>query len=173
MKNLTPKHVLLFLITAAIVIPLLIYGWNEIHKQPINMFMYGAEIKADGTVIRETEFRLEGYLKDYQSGREIRTYEFYLKPITFKGIPSLTLQMDSFDSDLILWQNVSAHVPNYCTFWLTYSQTQNAPVDVELYWCSQFCCCVIKTEGRYFVGSTAPEFDVQTILATFPELEME
>lgn len=171
--KLTPKTVFIILITAAILIPLLFFGWNELQKQPFDVVMYGAEIKADGTVIRETEFRLEGYLKDYQSESGIRTYEFYMKPITFKGIPSLNLQMDSYDSDLILWQNVSAHAPNYRTYWLTYSKIQNAPVGVELYWCSQLCCCVIKTEERYFVGSVKQEFDVQSILSTFPELELE
>lgn len=170
--KLTPKTLFLIIIAAAILIPLLVFGWNELQKQPIDIVMYGAEIKVDGTVIQETQFRLKGYLTEHSSANELTPYEYYLEPITFKDIPQLKLQMESYDSELILFLTGNIHAPNYYGFWHTYSPLQDAPERVELYWCNQFCCCVIKTEGRYFVGSIRQEDTVQDVLARFSELEL-
>lgn len=170
--KLTPKSVFIIIIAAAILVPLLIYGWNELQKQPIDLVMYGSEIKADGTVIQETEFRLKGYLKEYHSASGLTPYEYYLEPITFQGIPALELDMDSYDSELILSLSGNIHAPYYHGSWFTYSSTQNASVGVELYWCNQFCHCVIKTERRYFIGSIRPDDTIEYILEQFRGLEL-
>jgi len=63
MKNITPKHVFLILVAAAILIPLLIFGWNELQTQPLDIAMNAVKITADGRVFDEGEICIRGDIK--------------------------------------------------------------------------------------------------------------
>ena len=88
MNKLTPKQVFIIVIAAAVLIPLLVFGWNELQKEPLDLTMYGAEIDSQGNIIRETEFRLTGYLTNAEYGNIIPYPESFLialDPIVFDG----------------------------------------------------------------------------------------
>lgn len=172
MKKLTPKHVFLILVTAAIVIPLLIYGWNEIQKQPFDIVMYGAEIKADGTVIQETEFHLTGYLKAYHgAASRLTPYRILLESVTFSDSRELLQKLIQAETYLGLTGNI--HAPYYTARWRTLDPDITGFGSFKLHFCNQFCCCLIQTEGRYFIGSIRQSDTIQDILALFPDAGLE
>lgn len=165
------KSVFFIIIAAAVLIPLLVFGWKELQKQPIDIVMRGAEIKADGTVVQETEFRLKGYLKKHHSQSGLIPFEFYLEPVTFTGLQGPNTDMYGEESYLLLQGDVPA--PTFYGSWYTYSAEQNAPVGVTIYLSHDLHCCIIESDGRYFVGSTDEQTDVQKILNMFPQFTPE
>lgn len=169
--KLTPKTIFLIIIAAAVVVPLLVFGWNELQKQPFDIVMYGAEIKADGTVIQETEFRLKGYLKPYNgAGSSLTPYQIYLYPVTFPNTQELKQELHETETFLMMSGNI--HAPWYTANLHTTDPITTGIGTFELNLCNQFCCCVIKTEGRYFVGSTRQSDTIQDILEQFQGLEL-
>lgn len=160
-------------IAAILIIVLAVFGWNISRKEPIDLNMYGAEIKADGTVLTETEFLLSGYLIDNSKDQPYQPWKFYLKPITFKNIPDYSVNMESFDTELTLFFHGDANNPNYAGPWICYSSRSDDFEKVSYYWSGDFSCCIIGYEGRWIVGSTDPAMSVSQILAKLPEVTLE
>lgn len=167
MKKITPLQVFLTLIAAAVLIPLLIFGWNELQKQPMDLTMYGAEIKADGTVVEEIEFQLQGYIKeDHHYNWPDPVYLISLEPVTIPASRELHNRMLKVDYENSLAPIGDIHTPYYLSRWFTTGQNIEP---MEICFCRQLCCCLIKAEGRYFVGSTNQNRTIDEILALFPD----
>ena len=169
------KRNMLFLgiIAVILVVVLVFIGWNIGRREPIDLTMYGAEIKTDGTVLTETEFRLNGYLIDNSKNHPYQPWKFYLKPITFDNIPDHSVSMESFDTELTLFYNGDANDPNYAGPWIAYSSKSEDFESVDFYWSSDFSCCIIGFDGRWIVGSADPAMSVPQILERFPEVTLE
>lgn len=170
--KLTPKAVFIIIIAAAVLVPLLVFGWNELQKEPFDMVMYGAEIDADGNVIQETEFRLKGYLKPYNgASNTFIPYRIYLYPVTFPNTQELKQEL--YETETFLMMSGNIHAPYYTANLFTTDPITTGIGTFDVNLCNQFCCCVIKTEGRYFIGSIRQSDTIQDILALFPELMAE
>ena len=167
MKKITPLHVFVSLIAATVLIPLLLFGWNELQKQPLDLTMHGAEIKVDGTVIQETQLQLTGYLRQIANSKyPLPDYYIYFESI---GLPN----PEDFPVSLIMKENPllsvgNIHSPYYLSH-LIAIDTSGDIADVDFYLCNQHCCCLLKVEGRCFVGSILKNMTVEEILALFPD----
>lgn len=62
------------------------------------------------------------------------------------------------------------HAPYYTANFFTLDAVTTGISSFELHFCNQFCHCVIKTKGRYFVGSVMQEDSVKYTLSIFPDL---
>lgn len=144
--------------------------WNANRRQPIDVTMYGAEIKTDGTVVTETEFRLNGYMIDNRQEEPLKPWLFYLDPITFSNISNYSVDMISCEDEPLL---LKLDDPYYHGHWGAYSDWSNQIEEVHLYWTDDFSCCILCFEGRWIVGSTDPAMSVSQILAKFPEVTLE
>lgn len=171
--KLKPKHLLIGILCAAIVIVAVAFAWNELQKQPLDITFYGAEITADGTIIKETEFSITGYLKENKD--ELRPYNIYHDPITFKDIPEVVISLENYQGeDLRLNKVGDMDDPNYAFISFSYDPIHNWIDFPTVYLCGDMCCCIIEVhDGRYFVGSVDPDYDVESILAQFPHVTLE
>ena len=112
MKKITPLHIFITLIVAAILIPLLVFGWNELQKQPFDLTMHGAEIIADGRVIQETQFRLTGYLRQIPNTKQpIPSYYIYLESIGLPNPEDFPVSLIKKENPLLAVGNIQ--VPYY------------------------------------------------------------
>ena len=167
MKKITPLHTFITLIVAAILIPLLNFGWNELQKQPLDLTMHGAEIKADGTVIEEIQFQIKGYVKeDHHYNWPVPVYLISLEPVNIPASRELRHTMAKVDYENSLAPIGDIHTPYYCSRWFTLGQNTGT---MEICFCRQLCCCLIISEGRYFVGSSNQNRTTEEILALFPD----
>ena len=170
MKKPSPKHIFLAIIALAILIPLLIFGWNELQKKPLDITMYGAEITRDGTVIQQTQFQLAGYLTDAKTTQIIpypSSYMIYLEPMTFEGTQPLDSVIHPCENPMLITGNI--HHPYYTVF-LTGTKVNNGDFrEWRMYLCNNLCHCIITAGGRIFVGSVKPDENIEQILDYFPE----
>lgn len=171
--NAKRSQLFLCIVTAILLIILVIFAWNFIQRKPFDLMMYGAEIKPDGTILTETSFLLNGYLIDDSNSGPLSPWIIHFKPILFENISDFSLDMESYDGELLLWLSGSADDPNYYTNLFCYSEKSNVFEIAQFYWSGDFSCCMIEFEGRWFVGSTDPEMEIQQILEVFPEVEIE
>ena len=158
-------------VCAVLVIALAVYIWNELQKEPLDLKMYGAEINADGTVIQETEFHLNGYIDKRFSG-SARSSVMYFEPIQFRDISELFISIEDHLPKNIPVYLINFQANNYQAFTSVYNHRTDGWDDLTLYLSADKCCCVIQLEDRYFVGSIEPNKPVADILEHFLGLDL-
>ena len=159
MSNITPKHVFLILVAAAILIPLLIFGWNELQTQPLDIAMNAVKITADGRVFDEGEICIRGAIKKelFKSTRYLDATELR---ILDKEFP-----VDNDNAYII----VLRHGKNRFSFTgLLYDPETNASASIDIIFPEDRSWCIVELGGKnqefYFVGSTDTNPDYLAIL---------
>ena len=83
------------------------------------------------------------------------------------GVEQLNSKNHRFEDPIFITGNI--HNPYY-TAYLTATDIHTGDFrDWTLYLCNNMCHCIIKAEGRIFIGSVKSGDDVLSILEYFPE----
>ena len=168
------KQLFIAVICVVLVAAVTLFAWNEMQKQSLELTFYGAEISADGTVIQETQFQIKGYLREI-SNSKLSAYNIYHEPITFKNIPDLIISLEFYQGDdLTVYYIGNANDPNYVFTTFSFNPDYNHFEFPSVYLSSDMRDCIIKVnDTRFIVGSIDPNYRIEKIISSIPEVEID
>lgn len=117
--------------------------------------MYGAEISADGTIIRELDFHISGKVTEDDAG----SYSIDLEPVI---LGELTVTAEGSQT---LHDRTNDKI--YKVYFDTYQASVNGYTSVTVMLSKDYNFCYLAVGDHYFIGSTGPDLDPQTILQQF------
>lgn len=133
---------------------------NTLEKGVFSVKMYGAEVDVEGAVIRELEFELSGQIITDESGHK----SIRLEPIV---LDDMTIRLD-YEPEYWPALHDELSETGYYAVWISYLADLNRYATIQMGLSRSLDSCLLMVEDiHYFIGSTDPDFDPQTVFHQF------